>query len=297
MRLDADTFTNKEVQTFSKNNFVSLKMNANDVIGNELFKKYNCKGVPHLLFIESNGNEIDRMIGYHDPRDYLKKIKNITQGKNTLTDYLNQYNGGNSSIEIIAYLAEKYEDRGEILKAEEYYKLLINNFPNDTSKFSLKADFYIAFSSFINGNTEALNTYIDQNAKSEYAMQALWKQIRHYNTNNDIERLINTYNKSFYLFPNDPSFLNSYAWRMSELEYNLEDALLKVRLAVKLSENNTNSQAGIIDTEAEVLWKLKRYDDAIEAIDRAISIDPQNQYYRDQKQKFLQSKKNNTQTV
>ena len=93
-------------------------------------------------------------------------------------------------------------------------------------------------SSFINGNTEALNTYIDQNAKSEYAMQALWKQIRHYNTNNDIERLINTYNKSFYLFPYDPSFLNSYAWRMSELEYNLEDALLKVRLAVKLSENN-----------------------------------------------------------
>ena len=60
---------------------------------------------------------------------------------------------------------------------------------------------------------------------------------------------------------------------MSELDYNLEDALLKARLAVKLSDINT--KAGIIDTEAEVLWKLERFDDAIEAIDRAISIDPQ----------------------
>ena len=34
------------------------------------------------------------------------------------------------------------------------------------------------------------------------------------------------------LFPNDASVLNSYAWRMTEVEKNLEDALLKVKRAI-----------------------------------------------------------------
>ena len=46
----------------------------------------------------------------------------------------------------------------------------------------------------------------------------------------------------------------------------------------------------ILDTEAEVLWKLERFDEAIEVIERAISIDSKNQYYKDQKKKFLSSK-------
>ena len=60
---------------------------------------------------------------------------------------------------------------------------------------------------------------------------------------------------------------------------------------MELSADDPNSQANIIDTEAEVLWKLKRFDAAIEAIERAIIIDGENQYFKDQKEKFIQSKK------
>tara|TARA_B100000945_G_scaffold312717_1_gene307651 strand:+ start:1429 stop:2316 length:888 start_codon:yes stop_codon:yes gene_type:complete len=295
MRLDADTFTNEEVQAFSKENFISLKINASDKVGNSLFKKYNCKGLPHLLFIENNGNEIDRIIGYHEPGEYLTKIKNITQRKNTLDDYLNQFKNGNVAIENLANIARKYEDRNNINKAEEFYKLLIEKYSNDTSQFLQRAYYFIAFSKFINGDSDALNTYIDDNPQSEFVIQALWNQIRHYNDKDDRNKLINVFNKAFILFPKDVSFLNSYAWRMSELNYNLDDALLKARLAVKLSDINT--KAGIIDTEAEVLWKLEKFDEAIEAIDRAIKIDSQNQYYKDQKEKFLQSKNNKAQPV
>ena len=78
---------------------------------------------------------------------------------------------------------------------------------------------------------------------------------------------------------------------MAELEINLEDALIKVKRAVELSADNPNGQANIIDTEAEVLWKLKRFDAAIDAIEKAIVIDGENQYFKDQKVKFIQSKK------
>jgi tetratricopeptide (TPR) repeat protein len=69
--------------------------------------------------------------------------------------------------------------------------------------------------------------------------------------------------------------------------------LVKTKRAVELSGDNPN----IIDTEAEVLWKMKRFEEAIEAIERAITIDPDNQYYQDQKEKFLDSKKAESQSA
>jgi Flp pilus assembly protein TadD len=98
-------------------------------------------------------------------------------------------------------------------------------------------------------------------------------------------------------FPDDTGILNSYAWRMAEMETNLEDALVKAKRAVELSADDPNSQANIIDTEAEVLWKLKRFDEAINAIEKSIMIDGENQYFKDQKAKFIQSKKEASQPV
>ena len=40
-RLDADTFSDLEVQKFSENNFISIKMNANDKDARKLFDEYN----------------------------------------------------------------------------------------------------------------------------------------------------------------------------------------------------------------------------------------------------------------
>ena len=48
----------------------------------------------------------------------------------------------------------------------------------------------------------------------------------------------------------------------------------------------------ILDTQAEVLWKLKRYSEAVDIINRAIELDPTSDYYTEQKDKFLLYLKN-----
>ena len=45
----------------------------------------------------------------------------------------------------------------------------------------------------------------------------------------------------------------------------------------------------IIDTKAEILWKLDQIDEAIEVIDKAILLDSESQYYKAQKEKFSDS--------
>ena len=150
---------------------------------------------------------------------------------------------------------------------------------------------------FINGNENALKDYISNNQDSQLKMAAYKKMVFHYADTKQMGKELLAYGEMLSIFPDDPSALNSYAWRMAEIETNLEDALLKARKAVLLSWDNPDRQAGIIDTEAEVLWKLKRYDEAIEAIDKAIAIVPDNKYFRDQREKFIESRETASQSA
>jgi len=231
------------------------------------------------------------------PTEYLLRIKDIAEKRNTLSDYLTRYKKGEISANIIAAIAIKYEDRKENDKAVEFYSILIKDYPDPSSEYYKKGKFFLASNEFINGNENALKDYVSNNPNSPFHFDAYRKIVYHYADTEQREKELSAYSEMLSIFPDDPSALNSYAWRMAEIETNLEDALIKVRTAVELTADNPNRQAGIIDTEAEVLWKLKRYDEAIEAIDRSLAIDPESQYYKDQKKKFIESKKTASQSA
>ena len=94
------------------------------------------------------------------------------------------------------------------------------------------------------------------------------------------------WNKYIDQFNNSYSFLNSYSWRMAEVNKNLDDALLKINYALNLVDKGVTQYPNILDTKAEVLWKLGETDKAIKIIDEAINLEPNSQYYRNQKEKF-----------
>ena len=272
-------------------------MDANDEEARKIFDDYNCKGVPHLLFVDDKGNEVDRIIGYLPPSEYLARIQDIRNNKYTLDDFLAQYKKGDADAEIIAGIAMKYEDRGDSENAKEFYLILIKDYPDPTSEHYQRGTYFLASDAFKNGVSMALNAYIASFPESPFIEDAFYTMAYHYADKEMKEDELKVYTQMLADLPENTGVLNSYAWRMAEIELNLLDALEKVQKAVVLSANDPGSQANIIDTEAEVLWKLKRFDEAIKAIKRSIAIDPENQYFRDQKEKFIQSKKGDVQSV
>ena len=272
-------------------------MNPNDEDARKVFDEYKCKGVPHLLFVDEKGDEVDRIIGYLPPSEYLARIQDIRNNKHTLDDYISQYENGQADAELIAGIAMKYEDRGDSDNAKEFYKILIKDYPEPTSEYYQRGTFFLASYAFEKGVSMALNAYIISFPDSPFIEDAFYTMASHYADKDMREDEIKVYTQMIEKFPENIGALNSYAWRMSELELNLEDALKKAQKAVELSADNPSSQANIIDTEAEVLWKLKRFDAAIATIERAIIIDGENQYFKDQKEKFIQSKKETGQPV
>lgn len=76
--------------------------------------------------------------------------------------------------------------------------------------------------------------------------------------------------------------LNALAWYCATADVYLEASLEAAQRAVEQEPEN----AGILDTLAEVYFRLGRAKDALRTIDRALSLDPDDAYLHSQRERF-----------
>ena len=286
--LEASTFKDKEIINLAKNNFINLKINAETEYGMPLFNRFNGTGYPLILFLDSNGNELDRISGFLPDYEFLIKMQNILKGKNTFTYYLDEYNKNNHSSEILFALANKYKEKNEIDKAISIYKQLLNSSnvsksDYDNSKYSL------AILSIQKNNTALILEYLNENPYSKNVEIAVFELINYYKSQQMIVEEIDLYNQYLKKLDTSYNFLNSFAWRMSELNFDLEVALEKINEALELIGENNEQYPNLLDTKAEILWKSDKVSEAIKCIQDAIDLDPENKYFLSQKEKFINS--------
>ena len=287
--LDAKTYSNTDLINLAKENFVNLKINAESENGQKLFDEFKGTGYPLIVFLDSNGNELDRFYGYKPPYEFSIKMKNILDGKNTFTYFLTEFEKGNHSSEILKPLADKYREKGEDDIALSLYLQLLNE-GNIAKDDFVESKYYIATLSLKQNNIKLINDFLIDFQDTDLFENAVYELIYHYQKNKQIDEELSTYQKYLINLYNSPQFLNSYAWRMTELNQNLDDALDKVNLSLSLLNQDDQAYPMVLDTKAEVLWKLEKTNEAIQIINQALLIDSENQYYKAQKEKFENSK-------
>ena len=285
--LDANTFSDDKVIKLVSQNFIPIKINAETSAGSQLFNKFYGTGYPMIIFFDIYENELERFYGYIEPHDFIKKLNNIINGENTFPDLLAQYNLGNQSSETMFQLAEKYLDRSNDSMASHLYNQIIKH--SDVSyKIFHKSKFSLCLIELKN-NYKLLESYINEYPDSPHLYDAINYLLQYFNKNNYEAMELKYYNNYLDKFSSNPWFLNQYAWRMTELNRNLDFALEKINISLELIENKKD-RAMILDTKAEILWKLNNINDAILIINESINLDPDNNYYKNQKNKFLNIK-------
>tara|TARA_Y100001970_G_scaffold141210_1_gene173853 strand:- start:1979 stop:2839 length:861 start_codon:yes stop_codon:yes gene_type:complete len=284
--LDAQIFTNIEIINYLSESFISLKINAETKKGNQLFQKHDGTGYPMIIFFDNNKNELDRFYGYYPPKEFMIKLKNVVNGTNTFPSLLTKYNLGDQSSETMFELASKYFDRGDHKAASNLYNQVINHSDVSLQIFH-KSKLALGIINLKDSHL-ILEQYITQHPDTPYLNEAIKHLLQYFNKNNFDDMELNYYNKYIEIFSEDPWFLNQFAWRMTELNVNLDLALEKINIALEQIEDDKN-KAMILDTKAEIYWKLGKTNDSILIINDCISLDPNNQYYYNQKSKFLQS--------
>ena len=321
-RLDADTFTDQRVIDFAKKNYISKKIDAEKGDGPEQKKKYRVRGYPTILFLDSQGVEIDRIVGYRPPEEFLSELNRIKNGDNTISEILARYKQNKHHYPTQIDLAEKYvtlnlpDSAKSVLDiiyfkqkkksqldfsvafrvSKLYYSIgsldnsidLLDQIVDSGVDSSDSGYFYgLLYKAKRDNDTDKLLQYSYLTENVDRKKQAYWQIIRILRKEKkepDLEADI--YQKAVELYDSNykylPSLLNSFSKRMTQLEKKLDIALEKIDLALEYGED-----IKMLDTKAEVLWKLKRIDEAVKVIEKCILLDPKKKYYSDQKNKFL----------
>ena len=108
--MDNDTFSNKKIIDFANDHLISLKIDAEKGSGPKQKEKYRVRGYPTIIVLDNSGNELDRIVGYLPPENFLKELNRIKNGTNTLSNLQLKYSKNSDDITIQIDLAKK---RGE----------------------------------------------------------------------------------------------------------------------------------------------------------------------------------------
>lgn len=76
--LKTNTFTNKQVGEYFNTNFINVAVDGEKGEGVDLAGKYHISGYPTMLFLDSEGEVISRIMGYRDPEGLLELGKQIS---------------------------------------------------------------------------------------------------------------------------------------------------------------------------------------------------------------------------
>ncbi len=97
-----------------------------------------------------------------------------------------------------------------------------------------------------------------------------------------MERLKEFYHELLTEYPTSATHCNNYAWTLACAKRHADAAVRHAKTAIKVRPNSP----GFIDTLAESYFVAGDIDKAVEIINRAASIEPENAYYKNQKKKY-----------
>ena len=174
--MDSNTFSEEEVGTFFKDNYVSYKLNIEKGEGLNFAQKYSITSYPTMLYFNSDGELVHRIIGAYKAEDLIEKSKDALLPENQIYTLKKEFEAekGNPAFlrkyadalkrvgEDYMYIADIYIDLVgiESLVKEEHFGVLehcINDYNHAAYRYVVanKSDFIIGLGS------DRIDSYLD----------------------------------------------------------------------------------------------------------------------------------------
>lgn len=98
-------FPLKDVGDYYNGHFINAKIDMEKGEGIDLAKKYNVKAFPTYLFINGNGEEVHRTLGYVEEKDFIQFAKDAEDPNKRLTALKQKFENGEKDPEFLKNLA------------------------------------------------------------------------------------------------------------------------------------------------------------------------------------------------
>ncbi len=155
------TLPDSYVQKFL-NNFEIGKINAE--VDTVTAARYGVRSYPTITILKPNGVEIDRLVGYYQPAEFVGGIVNALSGIGTLEDLLNKLAAKPKDADLLFEVGQKYRWRGDYDKAAAYFQQVMALDRDNAKKLAAQAAFNLG--------------HMQYKDKNYPAAVALWQNLR-----------------------------------------------------------------------------------------------------------------------
>jgi thioredoxin-related protein len=281
IRLKHDVFENEKSKTFLNNNFVLVTVSPADSVYKPLWKHFKLDYQSSVIFLDMNGNEIDRTVSYDGNREaYLNFLHEITEGKNLYSVLFSTYKKDTLNVTNNYILAKKLLFRYQLKDAiKQYNKVLILDPDN---KYGLKPEciYRIAESELIlSGDLSGMKKYVRLDLKNQYVPKAYEYLIGDLINKKDMNNCLSLCEEALKKYPDSFEILNKYAWAI--YSFKLKEDYPKALSMVQKSIAINPGRAGTYSTEAWIHFGLGEKEKAIELQRKAIELYPYPSYIQD----------------
>jgi tetratricopeptide (TPR) repeat protein len=209
---------------------------------------------------------------------YVQRLKDYTDGKNTIADLLERIESDPQNIHLQYQMAKKFTGRWELDKAKPYFEQVLELDPDDQSGYQEDAQGYIAVQTlYETGNYQPLIDLIEKSTDDERVAKGYDVLIRYYKSKKMKDDVLMTYEEVLVRFPENPSFMNGFAWHIYEnkISSRYKEGLEIATRAVELKPDG----AHIWDTLAWLEFEIGMLDSAIVHMRKAVTLEPDNEYF------------------
>ncbi len=148
-RLEAETFTDPRVLSLLEE-LVPIRVNA-ERGGAEIARRFGVDSYPTIVFVSPDGHEVDRILGYLPPEEFVEQAERIRSG-DTFMACLHRFSEDpadmNALIRSVGGLLERADPEGAISRIKAYHGADNSHSHNDCSllmfqaRSALQARFY-----------------------------------------------------------------------------------------------------------------------------------------------------------
>jgi len=270
--LDVHTYADDSVALYVNDQVVPIKIDAEKGEGIEIAKKYSVQGYPTILVLKADGEEIDRMLGYIEPRTFLATLKDYVHGENTIGLLTTRVSEHPEDAALRYAIAKKYADRNDMATASMHFQKLLDLDPHNALGHGEEAQFTVAVSSLrAKKDPERLTAFLESFPQSDKKHDALYMLWRFYIKEKDGAQGRKYFAQYIETWPADAAMMNNYALTCAENRVNLEHAEETIRRAVELASND-EEKAAFIDTHAAVRFARGDTKTAITLEEKALGL-------------------------
>jgi len=143
-RLKATTFKDKGFAQLVNERTIALSLDAEKGPGKAFARRYKITSYPTLMFLKSDGTEIDRAFGYRSAPQMARLATDMLAGRGTVADLQRRLAARPDAIPLRFRIAQHLAMRGDVVQAVEMLEDIVRRDPKNAKGFASRAMLVLA---------------------------------------------------------------------------------------------------------------------------------------------------------